>query len=167
MPVSDQGADKRRYSVIPRTLIFLTRDDKVLLLKGAPQKRLWANLYNGVGGHIEPGEDVLTAARRELCEETGLEPDDLRLRGIILVDTETNPGIGVFVLSGRCSRGEPLPSREGLLEWVDGDDLYSYPLVEDLYTLLPRLLEMKDDDPPFCALYRYDEDDRLIISFGN
>ncbi|RPI85665.1 MAG: NUDIX domain-containing protein [Chloroflexi bacterium] len=167
MPVTDQGADNGRYSVIPRTLIFLTRGNKVLLLKGSPQKRLWANLYNGVGGHIEPGEDVLSAARRELCEETGLEPDNLNLRGVILVDTAMNPGIAIFVLSGTCSTGEPLPSEEGYLEWVDVNDLNSYPLVEDLYSLLPKVLQMKKDDPPFSGHYWYDEDNRLNISFAS
>lgn len=165
MPVTDQGADNGRYSVIPRTLIFLTRENKVLLLKGSPQKRLWANLYNGVGGHIEPGEDVLGAARRELYEETGLEPENLVLRGVILVDTMINPGIAIFVLSGSCSTGEPLPSEEGLLEWVDVNELDSYPLVEDLYTLLPKVLKMEKDDPPFSGFYRYDDNNRLNISF--
>ena len=67
MPSSDQGVTHDRYTLIPRTLIFLTRGERVLLLKGAPHKRLWANRYNGVGGHIERGEDVLTSARRELA----------------------------------------------------------------------------------------------------
>lgn len=35
------------------------------------------------GGHVEPGEEFLAAAVRELAEETGLEvaPDELRLFG--------------------------------------------------------------------------------------
>jgi len=75
MPVTDQGLNQDRYMLIPRTLIFLTRGDKILLIKGAANKRLWANLYNGIGGHIEPGEDILSAARRELKEETNLTSD--------------------------------------------------------------------------------------------
>ncbi|MDP3183744.1 MAG: NUDIX domain-containing protein, partial [Anaerolineales bacterium] len=66
MPASEQGVSRDRYMLIPRTLIFLRRGDSVLLIKGAPHKRLWANKYNGVGGHLERGEDVLSAARREL-----------------------------------------------------------------------------------------------------
>ena len=73
MPSADQMVLSDRYTIIPRTLIFLICGKNVLLLKGALNKRLWAGLYNGVGGHIERGEDILTAAQRELQEETGLE----------------------------------------------------------------------------------------------
>jgi hypothetical protein len=43
MPARDQGVTCDRYTLIPRTLIFLTRNDQVLLLKGATHKHLWAN----------------------------------------------------------------------------------------------------------------------------
>ena len=64
MPASDQKVSHEHYSLVPRTLIFLTCGENVLLLKGAPQKRLWAGQYNGVGGHIERGEDVLSSVLR-------------------------------------------------------------------------------------------------------
>ena len=57
MPKQDQGIDvslkRQRFTVIPRTLVFITRGDHVLLLRGSAQKRIWANKYNGIGGHIE------------------------------------------------------------------------------------------------------------------
>ncbi|MFM8322240.1 MAG: NUDIX hydrolase [Chloroflexota bacterium] len=165
MPASDQGSPNGRYTLVPRTLIFLTRGDKLLLLRGAPHKRLWAGLYNGLGGHIEQGEDVLGSAQRELAEETGLAAVDLRLCGVITIDTGAAPGIGIYVLRGECLQGEPVASAEGAAEWVDCRDLPNLPLVEDLHQLLPRLLTMQPGDPPFSAHYGYDAHGQLLISF--
>lgn len=166
MPAADQGVSQDRYQLIPRTLIFLTRGESVLLLKGAPDKRIWAGRYNGVGGHLEKGEDVYTAARRELQEETGLVPDQIRLVGTVTVDAGGDTGISLFVIRGECKAGEPRPSAEGDLEWVAFDKIQEKPLVEDLPTLLPRVLAWKKEDPPFAASYTYDDSDNLVIRFA-
>jgi len=163
MPVSDQGITQDRYTLIPRTLIFLRRRESVLLLKGAPDKRRWAGLYNGVGGHVEMGEDVLSAARRELREETGLEPPELWLCGTIVIDTGSSPGVGVYIFCGHCPQGEFRSSREGRLAWVPISELENQPLVEDLHFLLPKILAMKKGDPALSLLYSYDEQGQLNI----
>ena len=150
---------------IPRTLIFLTRGDSVLLLKGAATKRIWANKYNGVGGHVERGEDVLSSAKRELDEETGLSAN-LRLVGTLLVDVEPATGICVYVFTGECLDGEPRSSEEGRLEWLPFDELDNFPLVEDVAMLLERIRSMGVGEPPFSARSFYDEDEKLIVCFG-
>lgn len=166
MPAADQGVSPDRYQLIPRTLIFITRGESVLLLKGAPHKRLWANRYNGVGGHVERGEDILSAAYRELAEETGLTGKDLRLVGTVTVDTGQEIGIGLYVIKGLCQAGDPQPSPEGQLEWVPFAEIASRDLVDDLPILLPRVLAHKRGDPPFSAHYYYDDRDQLVVEFA-
>ena len=165
MPVSDQGTLTGRYSLIPRTLIFLISGGRVLLLKGSPEKPRWAGLYNGIGGHIEPGEDVLSSAHRELKEETGLSRPGLWLCGVITVDTGKEVGIGLYVMRGECPGEIEITSTEGKLEWFDENQINQIPLVEDLHTLLPHVLAMHPGDPPFSAHYSYEENGELQISF--
>jgi 8-oxo-dGTP diphosphatase len=165
MPRSDQGVTNGRYTVIPRTAIFLRRGDSYLLLKGAPTKRLWANKYNGLGGHVERGEDVLTAAKRELLEETSLHAE-LWLCGTLIVDAG-EMGIALYFFSGDCAEDDkPRESKEGLAEWIPYQRIGELPLVEDLPVLLGKIHSMKRGDPPFHARSYYDENDRLVVEFG-
>ena len=153
--------------LIPRTLIFVTHKDEVLLFKGAADKRLWADHYNGIGGHVEPGEDVLSAARREFQEETKLPPPKLWLCGIITINTGKHIGVGIYVFRGEAHQKKTLqPTKEGTPAWIRQKNVASLPLVEDLYTILPKVLAMRKNEPPFSAHYHYDEQDQLVIRFG-
>jgi 8-oxo-dGTP diphosphatase len=164
MPVSDQGISLDRYMLIPRVLIFITHESSVLLIKGAPSKRLWAGKYNGVGGHVENGEDILTAAKRELLEETGLKAQ-LRFAGTIVVDTGKNPGVVLFVFTGKHPEGELISSVEGSLEWIPFSEVANLSAVEDLPVIWNRLNHPKEGDPPFSARSFYDEDGKLKMEF--
>ena len=164
MPRSDQGVDRDRYMVIPRTAIFLRRGDAYLLLKGGPLKPRWAGKFNGLGGHIERGEDILAAARRELLEEAGLRAD-LWQCGTLIVDTGEDVGICLYIFTGQSLSGELRPSSEGIAEWVPFSRLPQLPVVEDLPVLLGRVHTMKRGDPPFIARSFYDENERLVVQF--
>lgn len=163
---------RRRYQAIPRTLIFLTGHNpqtgaaEILLLKGGPHKRLWANRYNGLGGHVEAGEDVYAAAERELTEETGLAAPSLRLAGVINIATGSDeqgprPGVLVFVFHGATDVRPVTPSAEGEPQWVALDAYGALPLVEDLHAVIPRVLSGHF----FYGSYTPDEEGKLHFTF--
>ncbi len=164
MPQSDQGITTDRYMLIPRTAIFVRRGDEYLLIKGAPTKRLWAGKYNGLGGHVERGEDVFSAAKRELLEEAAVTAE-LWLCGTMIVDAG-NVGICLFVFCGENVEGEIKASREGSVEWVEKEAIYHLPVVEDLPILIGRIHSMQRGDPPFAARSFY-EDEKIKIIFGD
>lgn len=131
-----------RYVVVPRTLSFVFHGDQVLVLKRSPTKRLFPGKANGVGGHVEAGEELFASARREIVEETGLSVENLRLAGVVHVDpalgqTEPladgrRPGVVVFVFTAEATDTLVNPSPDGellwvplsevdRLDWVDGD----------------------------------------------
>ena len=165
MSNTPQKASKERYHLVPRTLIFIFQNDQVLLIKGAPHKKIWANLFNGLGGHIEQKENLLQSARRELKEETGLENTNLRLCGAITIDTGQTPGIGLFVFRGDYSEGSLKVSAEGSLHWIPIKELSNYPLVEDLNILLPKVYNQNPGDPLIIGHYSYNTDGNLQVEF--
>ena len=166
MSVADQGLNQSRYMVIPRTLTFVRNQDSVLLIRGAPTKRLWANKYNGLGGHVEAGESIYSAAIREVFEESGLREIELNLVGLISIATGKNPGIVLFVFSGYSAQTKLLESSEGKLEWVKLTDIQTLPLVEDLYKLLPMVLNHDPNCGMISGLYSYTQTGDLEVKLA-
>jgi 8-oxo-dGTP diphosphatase len=168
MLFSEQGTiGNTRYTVVPRTLSFILCGDALLLLRGAPSKRLWANRLNGLGGHLEPGEDPHSGALREIREESGLEPADLALCSVLhIAGQDGHPGVLLFVYLGHVTSRETLSSDEGRLEWHRLDALPWEEMVSDLPELLPRLLQSSgqtmlygvyDTAPDGSMSYRWNE----------
>ncbi len=52
---------------------FIEKDGKVLLAKRPKTKRIGPDKYHLPGGHVEFGEDLKSALRREILEEFGID----------------------------------------------------------------------------------------------
>lgn len=138
------------YTPIVATLGYvLSRDRRRVLMihRNARPGDHHLGKYNGLGGKLEPDEDVVAGMRREILEEAGITCDELALRGTI-----SWPGFGKhgedwlgFVFVVMRYGGEPFASNpEGTLEWVEVDRILELPLWDGDRHFLPLVF---DDDP--------------------
>nr|WP_243455315.1 8-oxo-dGTP diphosphatase [Meiothermus sp. CFH 77666] len=125
--------------------------------------------YNGLGGKLEPTEDVAAGMRREIREEAGLEALQLTLRG-----TLSWPGFGkngedwfgfIFVIP--LWSGTPLQTNhEGCLEWVPLEKVVrlELPMWPGDKHFLPLVF---DADPrPFHGVMPYSDGQPVAWSFS-
>ena len=100
--------------------------------------------YNGLGGKLEPGEDVVACLRREVREESGLECEALRLCGTISWPGFGKGGEDWFGFVFRVDRwgGTPLgENAEGDLVWLDVGRVLELPLWEGDRHFLPLVFD--------------------------
>jgi len=138
------------YTPIVATLGYVLSPDgkRVLMIhRNARADDQHLGKYNGLGGKLDPYEDVLAGMRREIREEAGIECDALQLRGTI-----NWPGFGKhgedwlgFIFTITRFTGTPLERNpEGALEWVELDRLHELPMWDGDRHFLPLVF---DADP--------------------
>jgi len=67
----------RPLLMVGTATLIVDADNRLLMLKRSDN-----GCWGLPGGGVELGEDIKTAARRELCEETRLETDEMKLFGV-------------------------------------------------------------------------------------
>jgi len=138
------------YTPVLATLGYvLSPDGKQVLLIHRNRRPQDSHLgkYNGLGGKLDRGEDVVACVRREIREEAELECERLVLRGTI-----SWPGFGKegedwfgFLFRIDAWRGTPLAeNQEGTLEWVAVERVLELPLWEGDRYFLPLVFEQTE-----------------------
>lgn len=122
--------------------------------------------YLGIGGHVEPDEDVYSGVKREILEETGLVVESATLRGTVMWTAfgKHRRDYLCFMFRVDSYLGEPHEgNEEGTLEWVALDQLTGVPMWASDHEWLPMIF---DDDPrQFHGVMPYDGHEMLGWSY--
>ncbi len=139
------------------TLCFLLYGAEVLMLhrRYPPNQGLW----NGVGGHIEPGETPRQAVIREVAEETGYQIDNPLFAGLLSWEGfETPPG-AIAIFTAEVLHKNFVNNHEGQLAWKPRDWVCTSPkVVDNIHVFLPPILA---GEPPQHYHFRYHDGQRV------
>ncbi|MBW2485430.1 MAG: 8-oxo-dGTP diphosphatase [Deltaproteobacteria bacterium] len=103
--------------------------------------------YNGLGGKMHAGEDVISCMRREILEEAGIECHEIVLRGTINWTGFGPHGENWLGFIFRVDRFSGIPftaNEEGTLRWVEIACLDTLPMWKGDRYFLPLVF---DDNP--------------------
>ena len=148
------------YKPIVGTLGYiLSKDRKQVLLihRNKRDQDPHFGKYNGVGGKLEPNEDVLTCMKREIFEEVGINCLSTEFRGTIHwkgFGPNRESWLGFVFLITDFS-GSPFTSNlEGDLEWIDLERMEDLPMWDGDRYFLPLVFDEKK--APFYAYLVYE-----------
>lgn len=135
------------YTPILATLAYVMSPDgqeALLIHRNSRDDDHHLGKYNGLGGKLEPDEDIIAGLKREIREEAGIECVEIELRGTI-----SWPGFGKqgedwfgFIFKVTKFNGTPFTENpEGTLAWVPVEDILDLPLWEGDKYFLPLVFK--------------------------
>ena len=119
----------------------MVRRGRVLLVRRSPQARHYPGVWDVFGGHVEAGESLEEALRREAREELGVEIDAFRPLGTVHDPVEP-ADITVFAVT--AWKGEPVnaaPDEHSEIGWFSLNELPDSSGLEGYRLLVVQALE--------------------------
>lgn len=131
------------------TLCYIEKDNKYLMLhRVKKQKDVNKDKWIGIGGHFEKGESPEECLLREVKEETGLILTSFSFRGIITFFAEGWQTEYMCLYTADRFEGTLTECEEGVLEWIEKEQLLSLNLWEGDKIFFQLLIE----NVPFFSL---------------
>ncbi len=123
---------------IPATLLFIVREDEILLIK--KKRGHGMGKINGPGGKIDPGETPLQGAIRETYEELCIHVKDARKVAELCFEMSDYPNLLCHVFLASEYTGTPTETAEAIPLWTKISEIPYDQMWEDDQYWLPRIL---------------------------
>ena len=137
------------------TLCYIQSEHQTLMLHRIKKENdIHQDKWNGLGGKLIAGESPEECVKREVLEESGLIIRKPKLHGVITFPKFDNVDDWmVFVYTVDHFEGSLIDSNEGVLEWIDNDQILNLNLWEGDKIFIPWLSQ----DKFFSAKFIYDK----------
>ena len=146
------------------TLCHIKKDNKYLMLHRIKKKNdINEDKWIGIGGKFEENESPEECVLREAFEETGLTLKSVQYRGIVTFVTDFCEGEYMHLFTCEEFEGKIKECDEGVLEWIDIEELENMNIWEGDKIFLKLLRE----DAPFFSLKLVYEKDKLASAVLN
>lgn len=107
--------------------VYIVHDGKVLMHKRSKTKKLFPGYWLGPGGHVNENEDALSAAMREIKEETGVNLSEKNIVLKVLAfhhHVDRNEVWIEYLFRGNIGKKQRIKSsEEGYSKWIEIKDL--------------------------------------------
>ncbi len=126
------------------TLCYIERDGKYLMLHRTVKKNdVNKDKWIGVGGHFEADESPEECLLREVREETGYTLTSYQFRAIITFVSGDGVTEYMSLFTADGFTGDPIPCNEGVLEWVNKEEVLNLNIWEGDKIFFRLLEEME------------------------
>ena len=147
------------------TLCHIEKDRKYLMLHRIKKENdLNHDKWIGIGGKFEDKESPEQCNRREVLEETGLTLHTSKYCGIVTFVSDKWETEYMHIFTSSDFSGEIKECDEGVLEWIDKQEIYNLPLWEGDKIFL-HLIEQPEC--PFLSLRLEYKGEKLISAVLN
>ena len=141
---------------------YLIKDNEVVVTKYKKGNKK-EEYYDIPGGKIEEGENQKQTAIREMKEETGINIQNLKYKGIMTIEYPDR----MFIFDTFISKeyeGEPQEFEENTSEWIDIDELLKKEKILSNIILLDKFLikGLIDDNRNFNLHIKVDEQENIL-----
>ena len=141
---------------------YLIKDNEVVVTKYKKCNKK-EGYYDIPGGKIEEGESPKQTAIREMKEETGIEIQNLKYKGIMTIEYPDR----LFIFDTFITKeyeGEPQEFEENTSEWIDIDELLKKEKILSNIILLDKFLikGLIDDNRNFNLHIKVDEQENIL-----